>query len=169
MNKKIFGIIGIVVIAILLIISSFLNPDKVNYSDDPQVIILLAKEEAEEVKENEKKDFIEIDVNEYLNIYEGTEKTLVLLARPTCKYCQIAMPILQNIAYNYNLNIYYLNTDNFQEDDAERFVKSNDAFNEGFGTPTLLLVSDSKINDMVDSLVDTRRYMEFLKRNKYIQ
>lgn len=169
MNKKIFGIIGIIVVVVLLIIACLINPNsKTEYSDNPESIIENATNESSEVNENEKKEFIEINIDEYLNKYNGEERTLILVGRPTCHYCQIAEPILHNIAYKYDLNINYLNTDNFEEDGAKRFIESNERFSNGFGTPMLLVVSNGEINDIVDGVTDTRHYIEFLKENNFI-
>jgi len=166
MNKKIFGIVGVVVIIILLIVSCLLSPKEELDSTDT---LANATEEAANVKEDEQKEFTEINVDEYINMYNGEENTLVLVARPTCHYCQIAEPILHNIAYKYNININYLNTDNFQDEDSEKFIESHEYFSEGFGTPMLLIVGNGQIEDMVDGVTDTKNYTEFLKEYKFIE
>lgn len=170
MNKKWLGITGVVVLVIgLIIISSFITPNKGESStENIKEIIYNAQEESEKVKEEEQKEFIEINIDEYLNKYNGEEKTLVLIGRPTCHYCQIAEPILHNIAYNYDITINYLNTDNFQNDDGRKLVESDQFFSEGFGTPLLLVVSNGNINDKINGLTDTKHYKEFLKENGYI-
>lgn len=169
MNKKLLGIVGIVLIIGLLVISCLINPDKgKSSSEDMRQIIYNAQEESQQVKEEEQKEFNEINIDEYLNKYNGEEKTLVLIGRPTCHYCQIAEPILHNIAYNYNITINYLNTDNFQNDDGRKLVESDSFFSKGFGTPLLLVVSNGNINDKINGLTDTKHYKEFLKENGYI-
>ena len=168
MNKKTLGIIGIIGIIVLIIISCSINPgDKT--TNDSNNTLENATIEAANIKENEQKEFTEINVDEYLNKYNGNEKTLVLIARPTCHYCQIAEPIIHNLAYKYDLTINYLNTDNFYDDDKQKFMESDEFFENGFGTPMLLIVSEGKINDMVDGVTDTSNYIEFLKRNKFIK
>lgn len=169
MNKKTFGIIGIVLVVILLIVSCSIKSDKEEKSsDDIQTIINNAQKESENVKEEEQKEFTEINIDEYLNKYNGEEKSIVLIGRPTCHYCQIAEPILHNIAYKYDLNIFYLNTDNFQDGDSEKLVNSDSFFSEGFGTPLLLVLSNGSINSKVDGLTDTNHYVEFFKSNGFI-
>ena len=167
MNKKLLGITGVIVLVVLLIVSCSINTGDKS-SNTMESILTNATIESRNIKENEMKEFTSIDVNTYLNIYNGEQKTLVLVARPTCHYCQIAEPILHNIAYKYNININYLNTDNFQGEDSQKFIGSNEIFSNGFGTPMLLVVSDGKINNMVDGVTDTKHYVEFLKENKFI-
>lgn len=170
MKKKTIGIIGVVALVIILLIGATIKPkEKDNSLSNSGDILTNAQIESQNVKENEQKEFTEISVSDYMNIYNGGEKALVLVARPTCGYCQIAEPILHNIAYKYDININYLNTDNFSEEDSSTFVNSNTQFAEGFGTPMLLVVSNSNINDIVDGLTDTAHYVEFLKKNGIIE
>ena len=169
MNKKVFGIIGVILIVLLLLISSSVTKDKeTSLSDDIQTIISNAQKESENVKEDEKKDFIEINIDDYLNKYNGEESSLVLIGRPTCHYCQIAEPILHNVAYKYNIDINYLNTDNFQDGDSQKLVESDQFFTNGFGTPLLLVVGNGSIKDKQDGLTDTNHYVNFLKENGFI-
>ena len=161
-NNKI--IIGIIAVVALLMISFFITPKKnnekqnkennTNITEDANTILANAQKESTNIKDSEKKDFINIDVNKYLEYFNGTEKKIILIGRPTCHYCEIAEPILHNVAFEYNLDINYLNIDNFSE---------------GFGTPTLLIVSEGKIHDKVDGLTDKTHYIEFFKLNDFIK
>ena len=102
-------------------------------------------------------------------MYNGSEKQIILIARPTCHYCQIAEPILQNLIYEYKLNINYLNTDNFEENDQQTLINSDEKFSNGLGTPTLVVVGEGQIYDNVDGLTDKAHYKEFFKKNGYIK
>ena len=126
-NKKKLIVIGTVVLIVILLIISFNikdNDKDTKLSNDVDTIIENAQKESNNVKESEKKSFLSIDVTKYLEFYSGSEKQLVLVARPTCSYCQIAEPIIQSIAYEYNIDINYLNTDEFSEDDQNNFIHS---------------------------------------------
>ena len=176
-NNKI--IIGIIAVVALLMISFFITPKKnnekqnkennTNITEDANTILANAQKESTNIKDSEKKDFINIDVNKYLEYFNGTEKKIVLIGRPTCHYCEIAEPILHNVAFEYNLDINYLNIDNFSEEDTANFYHSDESFSEGFGTPTLLIVSEGKIHDKVDGLTDKTHYIEFFKLNDFIK
>lgn len=173
MNKKYFGIIGVIILCILLIICITLDPNKEEkheLSNDPNVIMQNAQEQSSSFKNSkEQKTFTEINIDTYFEYYNGSENKIVLIARPTCQYCQIAEPIISKVAYDYDLDINYLNTDNFQNDDAKRFMESNEKFNEGFGTPMLLIISNNKIVDMIDGLTDYAHYEKIFKDNKFIK
>ena len=101
-KKKVFIIIGVILAVILLIACSTIGEktgtsnDLNNTSNDASTIVANAQKESNAVKDSEKKDFTQIDVDKYLDYYKGEENTLILIARPTCHYCQIAEPIIQN-------------------------------------------------------------------------
>lgn len=175
MDKKKINII-IAIVACVVVIGCFFATSNITKegtgvqtgsSDD---ITARAQQEAASVNDDERKEFTKAeDVDHYLNLYNATDKKrLVLLASPTCGYCQIAQPILENIAFEYDLKIYYLDSSAFDGEDQSKFISSNEIFAEGFGTPMLLLVSDGKIHDSVDGLVDRAGYVEFFKRNGFI-
>ena len=169
-NKKILIVIGIIVLVVLLIISfNIEEKDTSVVSENPDVILSNAEKESTEVKENEKKKLEEINLDKYIEYYEGNQKSVVLIARPTCHYCQIAEPIIQKISKEKDIVINYLNTDNFTEEDQTRFKESNEEFKEGFGTPMLLIIGDNEIKDMVDGLTDKYHYIKFLEDNGIIK
>lgn len=174
-KKTIIGIVIAAVIVLLLIAGASIeektgssSTSNSSTSEDADTIVANAQSESDAVSDDEKKDFTEINVDTYLEYYAGSENKLVLVARPTCSYCQIAEPIIQNLAYKYDIEIYYLNTDDFSDDDSSNFVASDDTFSEGFGTPMLLLVSNNEIVDMIDGLTDTAHYTAFFQQYGYI-
>lgn len=172
-NNKILIILGIVLAVILIIICSMVGTDSNNTKtdkvmEDGQTIVTNAQKESEAVKDEEKKEFTQINVDKYLEYYAGEENKIILVARPTCHYCQIAEPILQNISFKYNIEINYLNTDEFSDDDQTKFINSDDTFKDGFGTPFLLIVSNNKIVSSVNGLTDEDHYISFFKTNGFI-
>lgn len=138
-------------------------------SDNVGDMTAKAQEESAAVSEDEKKEFENIDVDTYLDLYKGEDKSIVLFSRPTCGYCQIAEPILQHISYQYDLTINHVNTDEMDSDDSTKLLESDDFFSEGLGTPLLVVVSDGKIVDLVNGLVDTTAYVNFFTDNGFIE
>lgn len=174
MKKKLINIILVIAIFLVVVLCFFASGSVKKEgtglpANDSQAIIERAQKESAVVPKDERKEFAESSVEHYLNVYNATDKKrLVLVASPDCGYCQIAEPIIQNIAYNYDIKIYYLNSAEFSSDDQNKFIESNEMFAAGFGTPMLLLVSDGKIHDLVDGLTDTAGYIEFFTSNGII-
>ena len=176
MDNKIDTIKNVVIVILILIIvcgGMFLVSDNSSKNGDLKVSDLdvniekIAIQESNNVLESEKKDFNEVTLSQYLDLYNGSSSSIVLIARPTCYYCQIAEPIIQNIAYKYDLTINYLNTDNFNEEDQASLVKSDDYFKE-FGTPSVLIVGDGEIKNKLEGLTLTDNYISFFKQNNFI-
>ena len=102
-----YGLIGILaLLAIVLVISCFVKakPGTSELSDDGDVVYENAQKESAAVQDSEKGEFVQIDINQYMEKYNGSEKQIVLIARPTCGYCQIAEPIIQSLIYKYNFS-----------------------------------------------------------------
>lgn len=175
MKKKnvmviVFTVIGVVFVCALSFFVS-LDASKESSSSDAtaEAIVSRAKSESDAVKDSEKKELITINVDQYLGYYNGNENKLIFIGRPTCSYCEIAQPIVQNIAYTYDITIYYLNVDEFEGEDESKFFASNESFEDGFGTPMLLIVSNGEIVNKVDGLTDKENYIAFFKQYGFIQ
>ena len=77
--------------------------------------------------------------------------------------------ILQKLAKEYQLDIYYLNTEEVNKEDQEKFINSNELFQSNFGTPFLVIVKQGKIIEHVAGAVDTNHYLQAFKKSGIIQ
>lgn len=173
-KKNLLITIGICLLLGLFCLSFFVGNDTnqtatKNLSEDPNVIINNAQKESKNVKDDERKKDKEIKTSDYLKYYAGNETKIVLLGSPDCPFCQVAEPILQNLAYEYDLEINYLSTDTFTAEDEKSLSESNELFSEGFGTPLLLIVKDNKIINKIDGLTDRGHYMKLFMDEGFIK
>lgn len=171
-NNKVMIIITIAIIVLLVIAVIFLGGgSSTKLSDDPEEVMANLQRESSLVTEGEKGEFgDQINVDKYLELYNQEDKySVVYVARPTCDYCKLTTPIIQKIIKEYSIYMSYLNTDDFSEDDMANFIKSDELFEEGFGTPMLLIVGDGKILDSIDGATDEEHYIDFLKKYKFIK
>lgn len=127
-----------------------------------------AQEESASIKEEEQKELESINVERYLELKEKSNPSIIYIARPTCHYCEIQGPIIKNIAYEKDLTIYYLNTDEMSAEDSSKLIKSDDTFKDGFGTPCTIVVGEDKILGKSEGLTDKETMIEFFKSNKMI-
>lgn len=166
-NKKIFLGIGIGVLVIgLLIATAFIGPKEELesvLSDDPNVIFENAERESASIKESQMKKFETINMSKYLEYYNDSKPRIVFVGRPTCPYSELSRPIIGKLAKDYNIEISYLNTDELTDSDKMDFMKHNELFNEGFGTPILLVVSEGEIKTYLEGSTDTAHFKEFFK------
>ena len=173
-NKKMAIIlIGSVVliglfIGLIVLLSSSSNERK--KSNIEESIIDTATRESNSIDDKEKKDFIIIDVDKYLEILNNDQLSIVIVGRSGCEYCQIAEPILQKISKDYDLDINYLSVDTFDEEDNDKFLESDSYFKEkgGVSTPTILIIKDKEIKTRLEGLYTTDDYIAFFKENSVI-
>lgn len=121
-----------------------------------------------DIPEEEQGDLTEIDIDEYLDLKEGSDASIIYVARPTCGYCQQMEPIVRNIIYEYGVTVNYLNTDELDDDGQAKLIESDDYFSEGYGTPLLLVVKDDEIVDIQEGYTDKDTTVNFLTDNGFI-
>ena len=124
--------------------------------------------DSSDISEDEQADLNEIDIDEYLDLKEGSDASIIYIARPTCHYCQEMEPIVKNIVYEYGIEVNYLNTDELDDEGQSKLIKSDDYFSEGYGTPLLLVVQDDEIVDIQEGYTDKDTTVNFLKDNGFI-
>ena len=123
-----------------------------------------AQEEASNIPDDEKKDFEEIDIDEYLDLYEGDENAIVLFSRPTCGYCQEFLPVINEYAGKNHLPAYILEIDTMDSDDVNNILSSLSYFEEntGWGTPLTLAIKDKKVITELSGYTDDTTSIENL-------
>lgn len=140
MNKKNIAIF--IFIVLLLVVCYFIGENNnTTYAN------------TDEFTEEEQEELNEITVDEYLKLKEGKDLSIIYIARPTCSHCVVQTPRMKYIKYKYQVEINYLNTDNFSTDntDYEKVIASDPYFEENdIATPLILLVQDGEIVDYIE-------------------
>lgn len=114
----------------------------------------------------EQAGFNKVSIDEYLELIKSSDKQIILIARPTCGYCEKFTPILKQAMEDMNLTINYVNTDNFSSDDWTKFQNSFDYLaSDEWGTPLTLVVQDGKIVDKNNGYVELDAIKEFFNKN----
>lgn len=116
------------------------------------------------------KKLTNISYPEFTGLVKSSTKTVVMVGRPDCSWCQKLMPIMQNLANKNNIDIKYLNVNNFTEEDFAGFDKLDKASNPNSngGTPMTFIVANGKIEARLDGYVESDKVEAFLKTNKII-
>lgn len=141
-NKKIIVVIAVVVILIILGIVYYLN-----------------------IKNN---NLIKLNYNEVIEKVNNKDDFILCVSASKCVHCKKYKPKLIEISNNYDIEIYYVNVNEFEEDEYESF-KSEFSFDGS--TPTTILFKDgeekttaSRIegNEKIEKVIDK------LKSNGFI-
>ena len=174
-NKKmgliLVGSLLILILFIVLIVVLSTGSKEREKSNIEESIIETATKESNSIDDKEKADFVMINVDKYLKLLEKDEVNVVLIGRSGCQYCQIAEPIFQKISKDYKFKINYLSTDSFTKEDNDKFLNADEYFKEkgGIATPTILIISNDKIDARLEGLYTTSDYIQFFKENSIIK
>ena len=156
--KKALGITSIAIIVVLVIVLAFgVSNIKKDDSGSNSSNETVALEEA---------GFNEVTLDEYLDLVKGPEKSIILVARPTCSYCEAFAPILSEVIDDLGLTINYIDTDKFSSDDWTTFNESLDYLSENeWGTPLTLIVQNGEVVDVNQGYVELDDIKTFFTDN----
>ena len=112
MKKKIIIILSLV---ILLIISIFI------------------------IYKNTKSRLYELNVDQVVEKIDNKENFILCISRTTCSHCLTYKPKLEKISRKYNIDIYYIDIDKYDDDEVNTF-RSYVSFDGG--TPTTTFIKD---------------------------
>lgn len=155
--KKVLKVTGIV-LAILAVIGVAVGVSylKENNTKEVETVTL------------ETAGFNELSLNDYLEIIKKDEKSIILVARPTCSFCEKFSPVLKQAMDDMNLNINYIDTDKFSSEDWTTFSESLSYLNsEEWGTPLVLIVQNGEVIAENNGYVDLSTIKSFFKNNGY--
>lgn len=108
---------------------------------------------------------VEIDIENYLKLIKSNGKHIIFIGRETCSWCQKYKPIMKSVAEEYNITLYYIDTDKFVNDDWNRFTSSEKYLQEEkWGTPLTFLYSDGKLVDIIGGYVEANDVYDFLQK-----
>ena len=107
MDKKTKTIL-MVAAAIVIIVALFIP-----YTEGEPEPIKLTEFSCSDVSENQENDtkLNKISCRGYQEITKSEDKSIVLIARPTCGHCVNFIPVLEEIVEEYGITVNYFNTD----------------------------------------------------------
>lgn len=94
--------------------------------------------------------------------YNAKERNIIYYAKDDCSYCKLQTPILDEIAEEYDLKYYYINSNKLTKKDIKKITNELDIKNE---TPITIIVEDGEVVDTQVGYLDGSAYTEFLKKN----
>lgn len=98
---------------------------------------------------------------------EGTSDVL-FLGRPTCGFCNLFKPVLEETSKNYNIKYRYINTDWFTKKELDKILEKLEIRKSTFSTPRLIITENTKIKDHYIGYMDDISLFHFLKKNELI-
>lgn len=157
LTSKQKDLILILLVVVLLIVALFVTMKK-----EPELDIELP------IALQGEAGFTEITYSEYEEKMNTEAPFLVVVVRDGCGYCEMYEPILEEVAGEYKIPIYYINMSNLNSEEYTALGTSNSYFkkNQGkWGTPTTLFMYGKSVIDSISGYVDKDEFVDFVKEN----
>ena len=105
----------------------------------------------------------QITYNEYEEKVENEDAFIVIIERAGCGYCVQYMPIVEEVANEKKIPIYYIDTDTLSQDEYTRLSTTNNYLKRNdWGTPTTLFMLGSRVLDSIGGYVEKESVLSFI-------
>jgi len=105
----------------------------------------------------------QITYSQYEEKVENGDAFIVVIERAGCGYCVQYMPIVEEVANEKKIPIYYIDTDTLSSDEytelstTNNYLKRND-----WGTPTTLFMLGERVLDSIGGYVEKDTVLSFI-------
>lgn len=123
--------------------------------------------DGEVLKEEEQKELRTMTMEDLENALSNNEKRIVMLGSESCYWCLQQKPILMSVAYQYDMDIDYLNVQTLTADNYSRLAELDSQL-ASFGTPTFIIVNEGKVVEVSVGATGTNGVIELLKNHNFI-
>ena len=150
MKKSDFILIGVV---ILIIVAAMFSSKGTIAEEEVDYPLTLAGEAG----------LHQITYNQYEEKVDNGEAFIVIIERAGCSYCVQYMPIVEDVANEKKIPIYYIDTDTLSSEEytelstTNNYLKRND-----WGTPTTLFLLGDRVLDSIGGYVEKDTVLSFI-------
>lgn len=105
----------------------------------------------------------QITYSDYKNLVDNGEAFILIIERAGCGYCQMYMPIIEEIVKEKKISILYIDTDTLTEEEFNELSTKNAYLKRNnWGTPTTLLMLGNRVLDSIGGYVEKETVLSFL-------
>ncbi len=112
--------------------------------------------------------FVNTTIAEYIALKDGSSPSIIYFGRPTCSYCDMIIPHLNELISTYGITINYVNTDELTSDEFQSMMDSDEHFAGSWGTPLIFIVQNGEKVDMLEGYAEIDTITSLLKDNNII-
>ncbi len=119
---------------------------------------------------DETPNLTKLDYTGYEQLLASNQKAFLVIGQTGCIHCENALPVLNEIAEEYNINIYYLNVTKLSSEERTKLQSSISFFKENtrWGTPLNLVIENGDNTNYESGFVDKDTTVAFLRSNGFI-
>lgn len=112
---------------------------------------------------------------EYMKLVDSKKVTMTVFGRNTCSWCNKFKPVYNDVAHEYNLDIYYVDSDSFNSTEYSKILNSDVTIpgkcangtdvklSSGFGTPLTIFTKNGKSIDCISGYTNKEGLIKVLK------
>ena len=105
----------------------------------------------------------QITYGEYEDFVDSEEPFIVVIERAGCSYCIQYMPIVEEVAKEKKIPLYYIDTDTLSEEEFNELSTTNNYLKRNnWGTPTTLFMLGDRVLENIPGYVDKENLLSFL-------
>lgn len=152
MKKSDFILIGVVVLIIVLSLFTTKGNEILEEVNYPLTL-------------NGESGSYEITYNEYVDKVDAGETFIVVIERDGCGYCTMYMPVVEEVAKEKKIPLYYIDIADMTKAEITEFERTNKYLkrNSNWGTPTTLLMMGNRVLDSLGGYNDKDGLLSFLE------
>lgn len=112
------------------------------------------------------KSFLKINVDDYINLLNSKQKSLIYICNPTNSGCKKFTPLFETVSTSQKLKVNYLDTDTINtSEDWDKLQNSSKIYDGTWFMPAILIVKDGKVVDYKMEVLNEKNLIKFLKDN----
>lgn len=162
MNKKLKFVL--LVLGCILFISLVLMTTKIQYDNEQ------AKKKAEEeALAAAITNMNQINVDEFVELFNSEDVKVILVASLTCPHCTALKPKLNKIAGELDAEVNYLEISTLNDEEKEKFYGANEFMKENGSIPLVIAVKNNEVIDSFKGNIDETQIESFLRKNLNIE
>ena len=107
-------------------------------------------------------------VSSFHNAFAGADAKLIYIGRPTCGFCNLVNPTIEEFAEKYNLDYLYINSDQLSKTKLNKILDKLDVAYATFGTPYFAIVANNGVIASHPGYGPEEELFAFLQQNNLI-
>lgn len=154
----------------------------VDATDDNKIIELIEKHLYNIIPESERAYQVLSTADQYIKKVNSKDYTVAVFGKKDCTYCDLYLLIVNKIAKEKNLNIYYFNRDEYDEDEYEKIMELDfeipakcnttgysTSMSKSFPKPMTIITKEGKFVDCIKGYVTEDNVLDMLKQYKIVK
>ena len=150
MKKSDFILVGVVLLIVVLSFFSSKGNEELEKVDYPLTLVGSA-------------GLQQISYKQYEDFVNNGDAFIVVIERAGCSYCIKYMPIVEEVAKEKGIPLYYIDTDTLSSEDMSKLSTTNSYLKKNkWGTPTTLFMLGDRVLDSIGGYVEKDKVLSFI-------